>query len=66
MGTGVLSKGESVRDVILTRHLYLQPGLRMGGTISLLPTCTGMMWTGINVEVVVVVVFVVHWMDRRR
>jgi hypothetical protein len=63
MGTGVLSKGKSVRDVIVTRHLHQQPGLRMGGTISLLPTCTGMMLTGINVQilVVVVVVFIVYF-----
>jgi hypothetical protein len=59
MGTGILSKGWSVWDVIVTRQLRLQPRLRMSGTISLLPTCTGMLWTGINV-VVLVIVFVVQ------
>jgi hypothetical protein len=49
MGTGVLSKGKIVGDVILTRHFPLQPRLRMSGTISQL-------LTGINVVVVVVVV----------
>jgi hypothetical protein len=58
MGTGVLSKGWSIWDVILTRQLHLQPRLRMSGTISVLPTCIGILWTGINV-VVVVIVFVV-------
>jgi hypothetical protein len=31
----------------------------MRGTISVLPTCTGMVWTGINFEIVIVVVVVV-------
>jgi hypothetical protein len=44
---------------MLTRHLHLQPVLRMSGTISVLLTCTSIVWTGINLEVVVVVVVVV-------
>ena len=58
MGTGILSKGWSVWNVIVTRQLHLQPRLRMNGAVSLLPTCTGMLWTAVNV-VVVVTVFVV-------
>jgi len=44
------------------QHFHLQPLLRMSGTKSVLLTCTSMVWTGINLEVVVVVVvaFVVH------
>jgi hypothetical protein len=38
----------------------------MSGIIIWLPTCTGMMWTGINVEVVaVVVVAYVPYLHRR-
>jgi len=41
------------------QHLHLQPRSRMRGTISVLPTCTGVVWTGINLEVVIIVVVVV-------
>jgi len=44
--------------VILTRRLYLQTRLRKSGTISLLPTYTSVVWTGINVVAVVAVVVV--------
>jgi hypothetical protein len=59
MGTGVLSKGSSVWDMILTRHLHLQPRLRMIGIISLLPTYNNMLLSGINIVVAVLVIVVV-------
>ena len=46
--------------MILTGHLYLQPRLRKSETISLLPIYTSMVWTGINLAVLVVVV--VGWL----
>jgi hypothetical protein len=58
MGTGVLSKGKSVQDVILTRHFSLQTRLNISGTIILLRPYSSMVWIGINV-IVVAVVFVV-------
>jgi hypothetical protein len=59
MITGILSKGYSSQGVILTMHFYLQPRFRMSGSISLLPTYTSIVWTGINVVVLLVVVIVV-------
>jgi len=55
-------KGVKCLGCDFDQHLHLQPRIRMHGTIYVLPTCTGMVWTGINLEVVIVivVVFVVH------
>ena len=57
-------KGVKIVGCDSDQHLHLLPRLRMRGTISVLPTCTSMVWTGINLEVVIivviVVVFVVH------
>ena len=52
-------KGVKCLGCDFDQHLHLQPRLRMRGTISVLPTCTGVVWTGINFEVVIVVVVVV-------
>jgi hypothetical protein len=41
------------------QHLHLEPRLRIRGTISVLRTCTSMVWTGINLEVVIIIVVVV-------
>jgi len=55
-------KGVKYPGCDFDQHFHLQPLLRMSGTKSVLLTCTSMVWTGINLEVVVVVVvaFVVH------
>jgi hypothetical protein len=37
MGNGILSRGKSSRDVMLTNHLQPVPSLRMGGAMLLLP-----------------------------
>jgi hypothetical protein len=37
-------------------HLHLHPRLKMSGTKSVFLTCIGMVWTGINLEVVIIVV----------
>jgi hypothetical protein len=46
VGTGVLSRGYSGRDVKLTTHFHLIPWLRMSGTVAHLTLYTFMAWTG--------------------
>jgi hypothetical protein len=45
MGTGVLCRVKSGRDVMLITHLLPQR-LTMSGAITLLPLCTFTVWTG--------------------